>query len=115
MLELLSYAIYRLRSIKGVDFPFKPVDHQIETEGLAKLAKIAGYQVYGLPNYIVWHFDTSEKAGNMNETSKWFWPMILFLAAFVGAFSIRHRKWILHHLPSFSLLYFRRSSKIRHY
>ena len=102
-------------SIKGVDFPFKPVDHQIETEGLAKMAKMAGYQVYGLPNYIVWHFDTSEKAGNLNEKSKWFWPLMLFLATFLGAIGLRHRKWILQRLPSFGSLKFRGSSKTRHY
>jgi hypothetical protein len=28
------------------------------------MAKRAGYQVIGLPNYVVWHIDTEEKAGN---------------------------------------------------
>jgi hypothetical protein len=28
------------------------------------MAKRAGYQVFGLPNYVVWHVDTEEKAGN---------------------------------------------------
>lgn len=29
------------------------------------MANRAGYQVVGLPNYIVWHIDTEEKEGNV--------------------------------------------------
>jgi hypothetical protein len=29
------------------------------------MAKRAGYQVVGLPNYVVWHIDTDEKRGNL--------------------------------------------------
>jgi len=29
------------------------------------MAKRAGYQVFGLPNYVVWHIDTDEKRGNL--------------------------------------------------
>jgi hypothetical protein len=29
------------------------------------MAKRAGYQVFGLPNYVVWHIDTKEKPGNL--------------------------------------------------
>lgn len=29
------------------------------------MAKRAGYQVIGLPNYVVWHFDTQEKGSNL--------------------------------------------------
>jgi hypothetical protein len=28
------------------------------------MAKRAGYEVIGLPNYVVWHIDTEEKPGN---------------------------------------------------
>jgi hypothetical protein len=28
------------------------------------MARRAGYEVYGLPNYVVWHIDTEEKPGN---------------------------------------------------
>lgn len=28
------------------------------------MATRAGYEVYGLPNYVVWHIDTDEKPGN---------------------------------------------------
>jgi hypothetical protein len=28
------------------------------------MARRAGYQVFGLPNYVVWHVDTDEKPGN---------------------------------------------------
>jgi hypothetical protein len=28
------------------------------------MAKRAGYEVVGLPNYVVWHVDTEEKPGN---------------------------------------------------
>lgn len=48
----------------GINFPSYAFENQAETEGFAKMAKRAGYGVYGLPNYIVWHIDTDEKPGN---------------------------------------------------
>ncbi|KAH7148651.1 putative ANP1 protein [Dactylonectria macrodidyma] len=48
----------------GINFPCYAFENQAETEGFAKMAKRAGYQVVGLPNYIVWHIDTDEKGGN---------------------------------------------------
>ncbi|PSN63889.1 hypothetical protein BS50DRAFT_637225 [Corynespora cassiicola Philippines] len=48
----------------GINFPCYPFENQAETEGFAKMAKRAGYGVYGLPNYVVWHIDTEEKPGN---------------------------------------------------
>ncbi|KKF93462.1 Mannan polymerase II complex ANP1 subunit [Ceratocystis platani] len=48
----------------GINFPAYPFENQAETEGFAKMAKRAGYGVWGLPNYVVWHIDTEEKAGN---------------------------------------------------
>ncbi|KAK3327129.1 Anp1-domain-containing protein [Cercophora scortea] len=48
----------------GINFPCYAFENQAETEGFAKMAKRAGYEVYGLPNYIVWHIDTEEKGGN---------------------------------------------------
>ncbi|KAJ4302393.1 hypothetical protein N0V88_002537 [Collariella sp. IMI 366227] len=45
----------------GINFPCYAFEHQAETEGFAKMAKAAGYGVYGLPNYVVWHIDTEEK------------------------------------------------------
>jgi len=50
--------------IPGINFPCYPFENQAETEGFAKMAKRAGYGVYGLPNYVVWHIDTDEKPGN---------------------------------------------------
>ncbi|WPH01084.1 putative ANP1 protein [Acrodontium crateriforme] len=47
----------------GINFPCYPFENQAETEGFAKMAKRAGYEVIGLPNYIVWHIDTEEKPG----------------------------------------------------
>ncbi|KAK3681451.1 Anp1-domain-containing protein [Podospora appendiculata] len=49
----------------GINFPCYAFENQAETEGFAKMAKRAGYEVYGLPNYIVWHIDTEEKGGNV--------------------------------------------------
>jgi|TARA_R110002003_G_scaffold52_21_gene4522 hypothetical protein len=49
----------------GINFPCYAFENQAETEGFAKMAKRAGYGVYGLPNYVVWHVDTQEKEGNM--------------------------------------------------
>ncbi|KKK19382.1 hypothetical protein P175DRAFT_0107504 [Aspergillus ochraceoroseus IBT 24754] len=51
----------------GINFPAYAFENQAETEGFARMAKRAGYQVYGLPNYIVWHIDTDEKPGNLGE------------------------------------------------
>ncbi|KAI1502825.1 putative ANP1 protein [Biscogniauxia marginata] len=48
----------------GINFPCYAFENQAETEGFAKMAKRAGYDVVGLPNYIVWHIDTEEKPGN---------------------------------------------------
>lgn len=48
----------------GINFPCYAFENQAETEGFAKMAKRAGYQVIGLPNYVVWHIDTEEKGGN---------------------------------------------------
>ncbi|OQO02819.1 hypothetical protein B0A48_11102 [Cryoendolithus antarcticus] len=48
----------------GINFPCYPFENQAETEGFAKMAKRAGYGVFGLPNYVVWHIDTEEKPGN---------------------------------------------------
>ncbi|KAF2004975.1 glycosyltransferase family 62 protein [Amniculicola lignicola CBS 123094] len=48
----------------GINFPAYAFENQAETEGFAKMAKRAGYEVYGLPNYVVWHMDTDEKPGN---------------------------------------------------
>lgn len=49
----------------GINFPSYAFENQAETEGFARMAKRAGYQVVGLPNYVVWHIDTDEKAGNL--------------------------------------------------
>ena len=49
----------------GINFPAYAFENQAETEGFAKMAKRAGYGVYGLPNYVVWHIDTEEKGGNL--------------------------------------------------
>ena len=49
----------------GINFPCYAFENQAETEGFAKMAKRAGYQVIGLPNYVVWHVDTEEKGGNV--------------------------------------------------
>jgi hypothetical protein len=52
------------RKNAGINFPCYAFENQAETEGFAKMAKRAGYGVYGLPNYVVWHIDTEEKPGN---------------------------------------------------
>ncbi|KAL8941609.1 MAG: hypothetical protein Q9211_001758 [Gyalolechia sp. 1 TL-2023] len=49
----------------GINFPCYAFENQAETEGFAKMAKRAGYQVVGLPNYVIWHIDTQEKQGNL--------------------------------------------------
>lgn len=50
--------------LTGINFPCYAFENQAETEGFAKMARRAGYGVYGLPNYVVWHIDTEEKPGN---------------------------------------------------
>lgn len=51
----------------GINFPCYAFENQAETEGFAKMAKRAGYEVIGLPNYVVWHIDTEEKPGNIGK------------------------------------------------
>lgn len=41
----------------GAMFPPFPFYHLIETEGFAKMAKRLGYEVVGLPNYLVYHYN----------------------------------------------------------
>ena len=41
----------------GINFPCYAFENQVETEGFAKMANRAGYQVVGLPNYVIWHFN----------------------------------------------------------
>lgn len=53
-----------LTNLVGINFPAYAFENQAETEGFAKMAKRAGYEVIGLPNYVVWHMDTEEKPGN---------------------------------------------------
>lgn len=39
---------------EGINFPPYPFQHQIDSEGLAKAANAAGYEVAGLPGYKVY-------------------------------------------------------------
>lgn len=41
----------------GAMFPPFAFYHLIETEGFAKMARRLGYRVYGLPNYLVYHYN----------------------------------------------------------
>ncbi|KAK9243765.1 Anp1-domain-containing protein [Lipomyces tetrasporus] len=41
----------------GAMFPSFPFYHLIESEGFAKMAKRLGYQSYGLPNYLIYHYN----------------------------------------------------------
>lgn len=40
---------------EGANFPAFPFQHQVETEGFAKMAKAMGFGVYGLPSYLIYH------------------------------------------------------------
>lgn len=40
---------------QGVIFPPFVYQHQIDTEGFAKMAKSMGFTVYGIPGYTVYH------------------------------------------------------------
>lgn len=62
----LLYTIANLL-MSGINFPCYAFENQAETEGFAKMAKRAGYEVIGLPNYVVWHIDTEEKPGNVGR------------------------------------------------
>ena len=56
---------HNLISNAGINFPCYAFENQADTEGFAAMAKRAGYQAVGLPNYVVWHVDTEEKEGNL--------------------------------------------------
>lgn len=49
----------------GINFPAYAFENQAETEGFGKMVRRAGYGLFGLPNYVVWHIDTDEKPGNL--------------------------------------------------
>lgn len=40
---------------EGANFPPYVYQHQVETEGFAKIAKAMGYSIYGLPSYLIQH------------------------------------------------------------
>ncbi|KAJ8657767.1 hypothetical protein O0I10_006582 [Lichtheimia ornata] len=40
---------------EGANFPAFVYQHQVETEGFAKMAKSMGFGVYGLPSYLIYH------------------------------------------------------------
>jgi hypothetical protein len=60
-------SVWVLTLLPGINFPAYAFENQAETEGFARMAKRAGYQVIGLPNYVVWHIDTAEKPGNLGD------------------------------------------------
>lgn len=60
-----SYIALTVLTEIGINFPCYAFENQADTEGFAAMANRAGYQVVGLPNYIVWHIDTEEKEGNL--------------------------------------------------
>jgi hypothetical protein len=46
---------------EGFVFPSVLFDHQVETEGFAKMVKALGHQPYGLPGYLVHHAQVTVK------------------------------------------------------
>ncbi|CAO3600068.1 unnamed protein product [Absidia cylindrospora] len=44
---------------EGANFPSFAFQHQVETEGFAKMAKAMGFGVYGLPSYLIYHIMNS--------------------------------------------------------
>lgn len=44
---------------EGANFPPFAFQHQVETEGFAKMAKAMGFGVYGLPSYLIYHIMNS--------------------------------------------------------
>ena len=61
---------YLIPYFLGINFPCYAFENQADTEGFAAMANRAGFQVIGLPNYIVWHIDTEEKEGNLKGRPK---------------------------------------------
>ena len=47
---------------EGINYPAFPFKHQIDTEGFAKAALAAGYSVYGLPAYKIYHSGLADNA-----------------------------------------------------
>ncbi|GAB5590557.1 hypothetical protein Unana1_05457 [Umbelopsis nana] len=44
---------------EGANFPAFTFQHEVETEGFAKMAKALGYGVFGLPAYLIYHINNS--------------------------------------------------------
>ena len=47
---------------EGINYPAFPFHHQIDTEAFAKAASAAGYSVYGLPAYKIYHSGMPDNA-----------------------------------------------------
>lgn len=79
------------------------------------MAKIAGYGVFGLPNYIIWHFDTSEKEGNLHEKPVWLWPAVVVGVGLGMGVVWRYRRWVMYKVPVLRGLGNARGGKVRQY
>jgi hypothetical protein len=44
---------------EGGNFPAYTFQHEVETEGFAKMAKALGFGVFGLPAYLIYHINNS--------------------------------------------------------
>jgi hypothetical protein len=79
----------------GINFPCYPFENQAETEGFAKMAKRAGYQVVGLPNYVVWVCSSFAQLGSSFEArvGNITWKMLTF----GYSISIRKRNRAMQH------------------
>ncbi|CAO3614458.1 unnamed protein product [Cunninghamella blakesleeana] len=40
---------------EGANFPSFPYQHQVDTEGFARMVKAMGYNIFGIPGYFVYH------------------------------------------------------------
>ncbi|ORZ15048.1 Anp1-domain-containing protein [Absidia repens] len=48
----------------GLNFPAYPYQHQLDSEALAKAAKLEGYSIMGLPNYKIYHANVDQEGDN---------------------------------------------------
>lgn len=63
---------------EGANFPAYPFQHEVETEGFAKMAKAMGFGVYGLPSYIIKHiYNNCTYCGSWFAFYERFSPIIL--------------------------------------
>ncbi|KAI8331243.1 Anp1-domain-containing protein [Chlamydoabsidia padenii] len=53
----------------GLNFPPYPYQHQLDSEAFAKIAKLEGYNIVGLPNYKIYHTNVDSNSNSDDDNN----------------------------------------------